>query len=519
MRTGAVVETAHGAVQGTAVDGVHEFLGIPYAAPPFGVRRLRPPQPVHGWSGVRDATRLGPEPPQVAPPSTGGPENGAQEDWGDVAGAFAAVERAAASEECLNLNVWTPDPGAGGLPVMVWIQGGMFELSSTAAYDGSRFARDGVVCVVITWRPGAEGFLHLGDGVANVGLLDQVAALEWVRENISVFGGDPANVTVFGESAGAMSIGALLAMPRADGLFRRAILQSGAAHHVTSAADALRTAGYLAHELGVDATREAIAEAGVPRLLAAQARLKADLMGNPDPTRWGLPAVTTTMQWQPVIDGDVLPAPPLDRISAGSAASVDVLVGTNVDDWRLWLVVSGALGRITDQILTGQVRDHGHQCLAAYGLDPQAVLAAYRQRYPQAGPGDLLAAVQTDWWMRIPALRLAEAHAAAARQAGTYMYEFAWQSPGLGAVHALEVPFAFDTASPDSPLFGPLLGPEPPQELARTMHAAWVAFAAHGDPGWPRYEPSTRATMRFDTTSRVVRDPRSWERALWDGLR
>ncbi len=143
VRTGAVVETAHGAVQGTAVDGVHEFLGIPYAAPPFGVRRLRPPQPVHGWSGVRDATRLGPEPPQVAPPSTGGPENGAREDWGDVAGAFAAVERAAASKECLNLNVWTPDPGAGGLPVMVWIQGGMFELSSTAAYDGSRFARDG----------------------------------------------------------------------------------------------------------------------------------------------------------------------------------------------------------------------------------------------------------------------------------------------------------------------------------------------------------------------------------------
>ena len=138
-----------------------------------------------------------------------------------------------ASQDCLNLNVWTPDPGAAGLPVMVWIQGGMFELSSTAAYDGSRFARDGVVCVVINWRPGAEGFLYLGDGIANLGLLDQVAALEWVRENIAAFGGDPGNVTVFGESAGAMSIGTLLAMPRAEGLFQRAILQSGAAHHVT----------------------------------------------------------------------------------------------------------------------------------------------------------------------------------------------------------------------------------------------------------------------------------------------
>ena len=273
----------------------------------------------------------------MAPPSTGGPDSGATEDWGDVAGAFEAVERAPSSQDCLNLNVWTPDPGAAGLPVMVWIQGGMFELSSTAAYDGSRFARDGVVCVVINWRPGAEGFLYLADGTANLGLLDQVAALEWVRENIAAFGGDPDNVTVFGESAGAMSIGALLAMPRAEGLFQRAILQSGAAQHVTSAEDALRIAGYLADAMGVDATREDIAGAGVGRLLAAQAQLKADLLANPDPTRWGLPVVTTTMPWQPVIDGDVLPGHPLERIAAGSAAGVDVLVGTNVDDWRLWL--------------------------------------------------------------------------------------------------------------------------------------------------------------------------------------
>ena len=173
----AVVKTVHGELRGSVADGVYAFLGVPYAAPPFGANRLRPPQPVEPWSGVRDATRLGPEPPQVAPPATGGPRSGATEDWEDVAGAFAAVDRAAPSEDCLNLNVWTPDPGATGLPVMVWIQGGMFELSSTAAYDGRHFARDGVVCVVINWRPGAEGFLYLGDGIANVGLLDQVAAL------------------------------------------------------------------------------------------------------------------------------------------------------------------------------------------------------------------------------------------------------------------------------------------------------------------------------------------------------
>ena len=198
---------------------------------------------------------------------------------------------------------------------MVWIQGGMFELSSTAAYDGSRFARDGVVCVVINWRPGAEGFLYLGDGIANVGLLDQVAALEWVRDNIAGFGGDPDNVTVFGESAGAMSIGALLSMPAARGLFHRAILQSGAAHHVAPPEDASRIAGYLTDILGVDLDRDAIAAAGVSRLLAAQAQLKADLLGDPDPARWGTSVVTTTMPWQPVIDGDVLPGPPLERIA------------------------------------------------------------------------------------------------------------------------------------------------------------------------------------------------------------
>ena len=513
-----LVRTVHGELRGRTAAGVHAFLGIPFAAPPFGANRLRPPRPVAPWSGIREATRLGPEPPQVKPPAAGGAE-GAAEDWEEVASAFAAVERAAPSEDCLNLNIWTPETGAARLPVMVWIQGGMFELSSTAAYDGSRFARDGVVCVVINWRPGAEGFLYLGDGIANLGLLDQLAALQWVQENIAAFGGDPGNVTVFGESAGAMSIGMLLAMPRADGLFRRAILQSGAAHQVTPAADALRIAGYLAGKLGVPVTREAIADAGVERLLAVQTELKGELMADPDPDRWGTAVAASGMPWQPVLDGHVLPGVPIERIAAGSAAQVDVVVGTNTEDWRLWLVASGAIAGITEGILTGPVRTYGHQALAMYGVTAGDALHAYRQRYPEAGPGDLLAAVQTDWWMRIPAIRLAEAHAVANADSRTYMYEFAWSSPGLGAVHALEIPFVFDTATTDVPLFGPMLGEDPPQELARTMHAAWVAFAGTGDPGWPRYDLGRRATMRFDTVSRVVEDPRSWERGLWTGIR
>jgi carboxylesterase type B len=512
-----VVSTRAGAVRGRATEHGYVFLGIPYAAPPTGANRLRPPRQVGPWDGVRDATVLGAEPPQVAPPATGGPASGPGEDWEDVDDAFARVERASGTDDCLNLNLWTPDPAAAGLPVMVWIQGGMFELSSTAAYDGSRFARDGVVCVVINWRPGAEGFLYLGDGIADVGLLDQVAALEWVRENIAAFGGDPGDVTVFGESAGAMSIGVLLAMPRAEGLFRRAILQSGAAHHVLPAGDALRIGRDLARRMGVPASREAIAAAGVDRILAAQAQLKEDLLANPDPDRWGMGAVTSSMPWQPVVDGDVVPAAPIERITAGSAAAVDLVVGTNTEDWRLWLVVSGVISQVADEMLTGDIAIHGPRSLAAYGLPADAALAEYRARYPDAAPGELLAAVQTDWWMRIPALRLAEAHAAAG--GNTWMYEFAWPAPGLGAVHAIDIPFVFDTLAPDAPLFGPMLGSDPPQRLADAMHSAWVAFAATGDPGWPPYGPDRRATMRFDTTDRVVEDPRAWERRLWDGAR
>jgi para-nitrobenzyl esterase len=504
VRMGAVVKTVHGELRGRVADGAYAFLGVPYAAAPFGANRLLPPRPVEPWDGVRDASRLGPEPPQVAPP-------------GSVGSAWAT----GTGEDCLVLNVWTPDPGDAGLPVMVWIQGGMFEIQSSVPYDGSRFARDGVVCVVINWRVGAEGFLYLGDEYANLGLLDQVAALEWVRDNIAVFGGDPANVTIFGESAGAMSIGTLLSMPRADGLFRRAIAQSGAAHQVTPGETAKRIGRYLAEKLGAPPTREAIAALPVERLLTAQADLKAELLAHPDPQRWGQEVVASVMPWQPVIDGEVIPDPPIERITAGAGAPVDLIVGTNTDDWRLFRVITAEIDQITDEILTGPVDVYGYQALAAYGLPVDTALAAYRARYPDAGPGDLLAAVQTDWWMRIPAIRLADGHTNPT--SGTYMYEFAWPSPQfngrLGAVHALEIPFVFDTLDPNLPLLGVFLGTDPPQQLADTMHTAWISFATNGDPGWPTYDLSRRATMRFNTTSQLVDDPRSWERALWEGVR
>ena len=197
---------------------------------------------------------------------------------------------------------------------------------------------------------------------------------------------------------------------------------------------------------------------------------------------------------------------------------MDLLVGTNVDDWRLFSVVGGSIEAITEQILTGPVSAFGFLSLAAYGLAVDTALGAYRAQYPGASPGDLLAAVQTDWWCRIPAIRLADAHVGGG--SSTYMYEFAWPSKAfggrLGACHALEVAYVFDTLDKQSE---PLLGPDPPQQLADTMHAAWVSFATTGDCGWPQYDLIRRATMRFNTTAHVVDDPRAAERALWQGLR
>ncbi len=492
-----VVQTRAGAVRGSISEGVQVFKGIPYAAAPVGAYRLLPPQPLMPWGDVRDALEFGPTPPKPPIP----PEISA-----------VLPERTIPGDGYLNLNIWTRGASTGGMPVLVWIPGGRFEYGTAATswYDGAHFARDGVVCVTINYRIGADGFLYLGEGNANRGLLDQIAALQWVRENIASFGGDPANVTIFGESAGAMSIGTLLGVPRARGLFRRAIAQSGAAHHTMSVASAQLIAGELAQRLGVEPTREAMVAVSLDRVLTAQADLTADLMAHPDPARWGMEVVTTMLPWEPVVDGEVLSAPPLEAIAAGEAAHVALMVGSNTEENRLFLAIDGALDRVTDAMLEDAIR--------GYGLPVEPALAAYRVAHPGASAGDLFAALQTDWYWRIPAVRLADAHARDG--AATYMYEFAWRSPQfggtLGAVHSLEIAFVFDALGKGTE---PLLGPKPPQALADAMHAAWVAFATSGDPGWPKYELARRATMRFNTTRAVVYDPLAAKRALWEGVR
>jgi para-nitrobenzyl esterase len=490
------VTIKQGQLEGTETGGVHAFFGIPYAAPPYGPHRLVAPAPAAGWDGVRPAAAYGPTALKNGYPAV-----------------IAALlpEPAIPGEDCLNLNVWTPDPGRAGLPVLVWIHGGAFTYGSGAVpdYDGSAFARDGVVCVTINYRLGVDGFAWLDGAPPNRGLLDQVAALTWVRDNITAFGGDPDRVTIAGESAGAMSVATLMAMPAAAGLFARAVPQSGAGHHAISAATARRIGGYLADALGVAPTAAAVGAVPLDRLLDAQADLVAGPQRAPDPERWGEVA-RNVMVFEPVVDGDVLPALPIDAIRAGAGAGVDVLVGTNTDEQRLFVVPVGLLDLIDDNLLG----------LATAGWDlPAAGIDTYRRGRPDESPGELVCAIGTDWFFRIPAIRLAEARAAA--PGSTHMYEFAWPSPRfdgrLGACHALEIPFVFDSLGRSD--IGLADAADAPTQLVAEMHRAWVRFVTDGDPGWSAYDPSRRATMRFDVTSGVVDDPRPDERQVWDGLR
>ena len=486
-----IVTTPNGDVRGTVHDGLYRFLGIPYAAPPFGALRLRPPVPPEPWDGARDATAFGPTAPSpsFAPPLD-----------------LLLPDVQVPGEDCLNLNVWTPDLGSAGLPVMVWIHGGAFRNGSSASpwYRGDHFARDGVVCVSINYRLGCEGFLHLDDAVPDRGLLDQVAALEWVREAIPGFGGDPGNVTVFGVSAGGMSVAALLAMPRARGLFHRAIAQSGAGHQALTSGTARTVGAELARRLGVPPTVDGVATVPPDALVAAQRALSDDIEGDPEPDRWGEIGLDR-LPLAPVVDGEVLPGAPIDVVAAGCGAPVDLLVGSNRDELRLYLVPNGVIDLIDDPALTAFA--------SRLGLDERR-LAAYRA--DGGTPGERFADAYSDWYFRIPAIRLAEAN-----PGRSHVYEFTWPSPlfdgRLGACHALEVGFVFDVL--DEGDVGPLWGPDAPASLATVMHDAWVRFARTGDPGWPAYERPTRSTMTFDVDPLVVDDPRSAHRVAWDGIR
>ena len=488
-RMASGVSTAYGKVRGHERDGVTKFLGIPYAASPTGALRFRAPAPPPAWDGILDCGAFGPTAPK--------PDYPAPFD-------VLLPEPNIAGEGWLTVNVWTP--GGSGLPVMVWIHGGAFSNGNSAIpeYDGRAFARDGVVLVSVNYRLGVDGFAFLPDAPANRGLLDQIAALEWVRDNIAAFGGDPGNVTIFGESAGAMSVTTLLSIPRARGLFAKAITQSGAAQAAADPADAALVTSELGLGLGLEATAANLAGVALPKLIEAQAAVRDALAAQPDPARFGASIVASSMAFIPVIDGDLVPAHPMAAIAAGAGADVPLLTGTNSEEYRLFLVPSGMAALITDDLLAG--------LLAALGISPR-VAELYLSNRPGATPGDILAALLTDRYFRLPALAVAEARTGA--PAPTYVYEFVWQSPvgGLGACHSLEIPFVFDALSASGAEL--VIGPDRPQHLADQMHQAWIGFARSTDPGWRAFDKAYPIRVFADAGPGVELDPRGDERRIW----
>ncbi|HLU74825.1 MAG TPA: carboxylesterase family protein [Nonomuraea sp.] len=460
-----------GEVSGSVHDGVAVFRGIPYAKSPFGPRRFAAPEPAERWDGTFEAVRFGPRPPQpVAVPG--------QPAW-DPSGGL----------DILTVNVWTPDPGGSGLPVMVWLYGGAYLVGSAdwPEYDGTRLAREGVVVVTLNYRVGMEGFGQVPGAPANRGLLDQVAALRWVRENIAAFGGDPGNVTVFGESAGAGSVACLLAMPSAAGLFRRAITQSvpgvflspGLAGRV-SAAILERAGGGPAHEVPPERLVTAAEEFG-----------EEELTGRHD--RWGLLA-SAAIPFAPVVDGEVLPELPWDALHGGASADVELISGYTRDEFRTFHAMNG--GRPVD--LAGALKR----------LAPPGAEAVYRE----ADGDEAYVRLMSDWLFRMPSTLLAEAHRGPA-----WLYELAWApTPFLGACHGLDVPLVFGTV--DGEMARMVAGGSPDLErMSERFRAAWVRFAATGDPGWPRYEPESATTHVFDLEPADVDDPQAVSRKLWAG--
>jgi para-nitrobenzyl esterase len=508
------VEIELGRLRGTERRGIRIFRGIPYAAPPVGALRLRPPEPPEPWGGVRDATRSGAAAPQPRPVALPGPLGG-------------LMGGGAQSEDCLTLNVWTPGPDGARRPVLVWLHGGAFVMGAGTSplYSGRRLARRGdAVVVTLNYRLGALGFAHLAllgaagaEDVANLGIQDQVAALRFVRDHIAAFGGDPEQVTIFGESAGAMSVGALLGTPAARPLFHRAILQSGAAHNVSGAERAARAADALVRELGASAqgALRALESAPVEAILAAQQRASLSL---------GL--AHGTLPWQPAVDGRVIPRQPLAAIAAGEAAGIPLLVGTNRDEWKLFTLFdartrrldAAGLRRRLERILPG--KDGEGVAFAERLLDAYAASGGGRSG---ASSLALWEAIQADRIFRYPAARLAELHSA--HEPRTYKYLFEWRprlaGGRVGACHGLEIPFVFGTLR--HPLVRLLLAGSPgAAELSRAMGDAWLAFARRGEPAadglgaWRPYDPRERATFVLGPRPQLVRAPEERERSFWE---
>ncbi|MDB5713916.1 MAG: Para-nitrobenzyl esterase [Sphingomonadales bacterium] len=461
-----------GTVEGLVGDGVRRFYSIPYAAPLTKERRFRAPQPVERWDGIRDATRPGPSAPQ----------NHAEVAEIDIDRMLGIP--VGNGPDYLTLNVYAPTDVSPGRPVMLFIHGGSFVAGSKDApvYDGRAFARDGVVCVVINYRVGIEGFLPVAGAATNIGIRDMIAALIWVRDNIAAFGGAAGNVTLFGESGGAWCIAALMTSPLAKGLFHRAICQSG---HILLTRDMpvmQRLVKRLARRLKVTPDVEGFGSLAPEQLLPAQDWvMKPSLWFDMRDAEKRDPSFGIT-RFMPVYGDDVFPLDTIEALRRGAGKEIDLLIGSTSEEARLFFVPNNLIGKLRRWmaiLFLKKALPEARAALRAYGFDEKG-----------AKPGEVLARAMTDLMFRWMTRRTAELH-----RGRSHVYEFEWRSPALGgklgAAHAVELPFVFDTLDTADGPRG-LLGENPPQALADSIHALWIRFATDGSLPWPEYDSETR---------------------------
>jgi para-nitrobenzyl esterase len=509
-----VIETTAGKVQGTVVEDVLVFKTVPYGASTAGANRFLPPKPPGSWTGTRDCTEFTGRAPQAGLRAPTRPE---------LENFSGAADPSPETEDCLTVNVWTPgcEPAAKR-PVMVWFHGGAFAYgnANSPRTRGSRLAtRHDVVVVTVNQRLNIFGHLDLsafgGEPFrlsGNAGTLDMIASLEWIRDNIAGFGGDPGNVTIFGESGGGAKVATLLAMPRAKGLFHRAIIQSGAAVRLRTKDRALALTECVLRHLGSEAaTVDRLQAVSVEHLLAAVDVAQKALGPSPTPLFDRYP-------FGPVVDGEILPAQPFDPVASDVCADVPLIIGDMKTETTSFLAT---VDRVWDRSLTGDEMRRRVEAIA--GAHTGRVIELYGQLYPDVNPAERLIAITTDSNFRIRSLVLAQRRAAIKR-GPVWMYSFEWETPVLGgklkAPHAMDVPFVFNTLDLTNATGG---NPEA-QTLADTMSSVWAAFARNGRPDhasipkWPVYDADNRATLILDKVCRVENDPRGETRRLWQDI-
>jgi para-nitrobenzyl esterase len=514
----SIVETAAGKLRGSSLGGIQAFKGIPYGAPTGGANRFLPPQPPAAWTGVRDALAYRGHAPQLP---------GRPERRPELRTMLGPADTTPEGEDCLTLNVWTPGIDFGKRPVMVWLHGGAFAYGSgnRAVTEGANLARRGdVVVVSVNHRLNIFGFLHLADlggeryaHSGNAGVLDLVAALQWVRDNIAGFGGDPGSVTIFGESGGGGKVSVLLAMPAARGLFHRAVIQSGATIRVSTRERGNALAEAVLAELGFGA-------GGCDRLQGVPAEHLAAAIA-PASRRVGPRALPLLDRYDfgPVVDGSDLPTQPFDPAAPAIADDIPLLIGGTREESGFFLADDDEVWhrRLTEESLRARIE-------AVAGPDAGRVLDLYRTMYPEASREDRLISALTaaNFWIRTVLLaeRKAARTARNANGAPVYLYSLDWQSPACGgrlkAHHAMDLPFVFDTTGvPDT-----TKGAAGAAELAAVISGTWAAFARTGSPengalpDWPAYTPDGRATMILDSECRLVPDPDRDARLLWERI-